>query len=114
MKISADTFCKRSLIGLLLALIVFTGSTSGLDYPQLKQDAKGAKEEGSVKIPTTPRLLDKAINDSLYIVGPGDVFLIQLYGMVEQPLLVEVLPEGVVSIPQVGVVRLGQITLVDA
>lgn len=114
MKISADTFCKRILIGLLLALVVFAGSTSGLDYPLLKPEKKDAKEESVVKIPTTPRLLDKAINDSLYVVGPGDVFLIQLYGMVEQPLLLEVLPEGVVSIPQVGVVRLGQITLVEA
>lgn len=114
MKISADTFCKRTLIGLLLALFVFAGTSLALEYPKLKQDSKDAEAEKPAAVPTTPRLLDKAINDSLYIVGPGDVFLIQLYGVVEQPLMVEVLPEGVVSIPQVGVVKLGQITLADA
>ncbi len=114
MKISEDIFCRRTIIAILLALCVVAGRSSGLDYPQMKQDSKELEEKTASQPTMSPRLLDKAINDSLYVVGPGDVFLIQLYGMVEQPLIVEVLPEGVVSIPQVGIVRLGQITLLEA
>ncbi len=114
MKISEDIFCKQTPIAFLLALLVFTGTSFGLDYPMMKQETQEAEKKTPVQPIVTPKLLDKAIVDSLYIVGPGDVFLIQLYGMIEQPLMVEVLPEGVVSIPQVGIVKLGQITLANA
>lgn len=114
MKISEDIFCKRSVIGLLFVLLLAVNSSSGLDYPQMKQNSKTGDKEQPVLPALTPKLLDKAINDSLYIVGPGDIFLIQLYGMIEQPLMVEILPEGVVSIPQVGIVELGQISLAEA
>ncbi len=114
MKISEDIFSRQTFFALLLVLIAYVGRSNGLDYPQMKQETKEADKESPAQVAVTPRLLDKAINDSLYIVGPGDVFLIQLYGVIEQPLMVEVLPEGVVSIPQVGIVKLGQITLADA
>ncbi|MCK4858727.1 MAG: SLBB domain-containing protein, partial [candidate division Zixibacteria bacterium] len=66
------------------------------------------------KKPEPERYLDKAIDPATYIVGPGDRFLITFYGADTEPVEVEVLPEGVVAIPNVGEVRLGQVTLEEA
>jgi protein involved in polysaccharide export with SLBB domain len=64
--------------------------------------------------PIPQRYLDKAIDPETYIVGPGDRFLITFYGVDFEPIEVEVLPEGVVAIPTVGEIPLGQVTLTDA
>jgi protein involved in polysaccharide export with SLBB domain len=64
--------------------------------------------------PQRERYLDKAIDPDTYIVGPGDRFLISFYGAAYQPFEVEILPEGIVSIPEVGAVNVGQITLSEA
>ena len=114
MKICGSTFSK--LIA-LLSIVVGLGAgsvTLALDYPKLAEDAKKENAEKTQTPSLVPKLLDKAINDSLYVVGPGDVFVVQVYGVSDQPLMLEVLPEGVVSIPQVGVVKLGQISLAEA
>lgn len=113
MKTSASTFFKLLILfGLVLAAV----PASALDYPALKpkpEEEKSPMAERQAEV-RTEQLLDKAVDENLYIVGPGDVFIIQFYGVSTEPLRVEVLPEGVVAIPQVGVVTLGQITLKEA
>jgi protein involved in polysaccharide export with SLBB domain len=99
-----------------LAVIGFASNLAALDYPQLTSvkpldaETEPAAQSAEKAIP----LLDKAVDENLYIVGPGDVFVIQSYGSGAQPITVQVLPEGVVAIPQVGVIVLGQISLKEA
>lgn len=59
-------------------------------------------------------LLDRAIDPEHYIIGPGDRLLISFYELSTPPIVVEVLPEGVVSIVGVGEVELGSISLQEA
>ncbi len=114
MKTCASIFSKGLVAA--LAVIGFAANLAALDYPQLTPaippDAE--KEQATQSVETPLPLLDKAVDENLYIVGPGDVFVIQPYGSGAQPLTVQVLPEGVVAIPQVGVIVLGQITLKEA
>ncbi|MGB5106181.1 MAG: SLBB domain-containing protein [Candidatus Zixiibacteriota bacterium] len=114
MKICESTFSKRIFLFVALIGLAASGVATALDYPDLAAESKKEKAEQIANPVLAPKLLDKAINDSLYIVGPGDVIVVQVYGVTSEPLLLEVLPEGVVSIPQVGVVKLGQITLAEA
>lgn len=113
MKTCASTFFRLTI---LLGLMLAAAPAFALDYPALKPKPEEEKRPSEERQATAKgeQLLDKAVNENLYVVGPGDVFIIQFYGVSTEPLRVEVLPEGVVAIPQVGVVTLGQITLKEA
>jgi polysaccharide biosynthesis/export protein len=55
-----------------------------------------------------------AVDDTLYRVGPGDVFLLNLWGRVTQARSIEVGPEGTVMLPSGGGLRVTGLTLRDA
>ena len=88
--------------------------------PTIEAQRRGDDEVRYIEVepepePPAPQLyLDKAIDPETYIVGPGDRFLITFYGADLEPVEVMILPEGVVAIPTVGEVALGQITLAEA
>ncbi|TFH55299.1 MAG: hypothetical protein E4G91_10925, partial [Candidatus Zixiibacteriota bacterium] len=110
--------CRVAMI--IVALILMGQSTAkGLDYPLLKPKPETLTQPTERKEPErtvvpTGNLLDRAVDPRMYIVGPGDVFVIKLYGVSALPISVEVLPEGVVSLPDVGEVAVGQVTLAEA
>ena len=79
---------------------------------KVKPEATEKKQEAQV-VPVG-NFLDKAIDPKMYIVGPGDIFRITLYGTTGEPIMAEVLPEGIVSIPDIGDIAVGQITLEEA
>jgi polysaccharide biosynthesis/export protein len=105
---------------IIAALILMgQGAASGLDYPMLRpkpepQTQPAEKKEPEQIMTSVGNLLDRAVDPNMYIVGPGDVFVISLYGASAIPVSVEVLPEGIVSLPDVGEVAVGQITLAEA
>jgi polysaccharide biosynthesis/export protein len=105
----------------LALLLLFSVTAGALEYPKLKPTTPAvqqpAVESKAVPeaTPATPGgLLDRAVDPKAYIVGPGDVFAISLYGVTTVPINVEVLPEGIVSLPDVGEVKVGQLTLAEA
>ncbi|HKK01611.1 MAG TPA: SLBB domain-containing protein, partial [Desulfuromonadales bacterium] len=81
---------------------------------QKKEDVRYIEMQAEEKPPEPQLYLDKAIDPETYIVGPGDRFLITFYGADLEPIEVMILPEGVVSIPSVGEVFLGQVSLAVA
>ncbi|MBC7565533.1 MAG: SLBB domain-containing protein, partial [Pedobacter sp.] len=46
-----------------------------------------------------------------YIVGPGDQLVIQIYGIAEGSFTLPVSPEGKISIPNVGVLQVGSLSI---
>ena len=104
----------------IVAMILMGQSAAeGLDYPLLRpklepQTQPVEKKEPEREEVSTGNLLDRAVDPKNYIVGPGDVFVVSLYGASASPVSVEVLPEGVVSLPDVGEVAVGQVTLAEA
>ncbi|MFH2057035.1 MAG: SLBB domain-containing protein [bacterium] len=97
-----------------LWLIVIVGIMSATALAQKGEEVRYIQVEPEPEPPPSQLYLDKAINPETYIVGPGDRFLITFYGVDIEPIEVEILPEGAVSIPTVGEVWLGQITLAEA
>lgn len=104
-----------------MVALFLSGQTAvwGLDYPMLKpkpQSQTEPTEKNAIEQPmqTTSNLLDRAVDPNTYVVGPGDVFVINFYGAIGLPVSVEVLPEGVVSLPEVGEIAVGQTTLAEA
>lgn len=101
----------RSLLPLLLAvLLAFSVSVGAAEQPEDK-----IKWSEELQTPSkSERYLDKPVDPETYIVGPGDRFLISFYGAAYEPVEIEILPEGIVAIPEVGAVKLGQVTLTEA
>ncbi len=114
MKTCGSTSFKQALAVFIAGVLWLAATVSGLDYPQLRQKPEERKETEKQKAMPQPSLLDKAVNEDEYIIGPGDVFAVHLYGLGDEPLQAPVLPEGVLAIPKVGVVQLGQISLREA
>jgi protein involved in polysaccharide export with SLBB domain len=111
----------RYRVAMILIALVFMGQNvaKALDYPMLRpkpeaQAKSMEKKEPERKEISTGNLLDRAVDPKNYVVGPGDVFVINLYGVSALPVSVEVLPEGVVLLPDVGEVAVGQTTLAEA
>lgn len=65
----------------------------------------------SVHSDAVPYVADNALDDSLYIVGPGDVFQLHFEGT---SLEKQVTPEGSVLLNRIGTVRLEGLTLREA
>lgn len=59
-------------------------------------------------------VLDNVIDSTNYIIGPGDVFLISLWGMERKQVVVNVNAEGSILIPMIGVINVQSLTLADA
>ncbi len=58
-------------------------------------------------------LLDKRLDPTVYIVGPGDLFGIYLWGEIERSYQVRVTPEGYLIIPSVGTVMVADKTIAE-
>ena len=115
-----DILVRPLKLALALTLII-TSAAFCLEYPLLRpkpepqsQTQPVEKKEPTRNVEPISGILDRAVDPKVYIVGPGDQFVINLYGAATAPITVEVLPEGVVTLPDVGDVMLGQITLAEA
>lgn len=56
-------------------------------------------------------LMDKIVDPTQYIVGPGDLLLVYLWGAVEKAYRIRVTPEGYLILPTVGLVDVTNLTL---
>lgn len=87
----------------------FTGETTR------DQERGILPEEKLLEIPKVSEILiDKKIDPEFYIVGPGDLINIYLWGELDQEYPLRVSPEGFVIIPTVGPVMIADLTLAEA
>jgi len=72
-------------------------------------------EEKPVELPAVSEILiDKKIDPEQYIVGPGDLINIYLWGELDKEYMLRVSPEGYVIIPTVGPVPVADRSLAEA
>jgi polysaccharide biosynthesis/export protein len=72
--------------------------------------------------PGTPRaaqihsgpLLEGEISRTEYLLGPGDILVLSIFGYRSETHSLSVAPEGTIAIPAVGVVRVGRLNLEQA
>ncbi len=107
---------KRGVFGSLIAFILFVG----ILYPQNPYWSAGQKptknetldiNEIPIKQPTA---LERAIDPEKYILGPGDVFVVNILSTDNINFTVTVGPTGDVLIPAVGIMNLNGEKLSDA
>jgi polysaccharide biosynthesis/export protein len=108
---------ERCLASVLLALVVLTLAVSGApaqtvpdpstdDMPGLQPDPRAAAERARNQLElrrTVPDVVqDGPVDAETYIVGPGDLLEIDLWGRVVRVVPLEVSPEGRVFLPGRG------------
>jgi len=109
-------FLKYGRIIIIFQMIFFS---SGL-YSQSKQKIKKLSEYMAERREITEKQkreiipLEDFIDMSNYYIGPGDVFYVNLWGEVEKSFTVQVLPEGKILIPTIGVINLKGLNLKEA
>jgi polysaccharide export outer membrane protein len=102
------------VIGVVFALGIATQTASQPD-----DDSKGDIEITTLEQPDVPadnigmEAYREVVKSGRYIVGPGDEFLVYVPGT-EEPMLSEVLAEGGLFIPKLGLVQVGGLRLREA
>jgi len=112
----ARSHMKKIIIVLTCALFI-SGSITTAFAQFEKETGKGKLSEKSVQAPNfsipqvTKTLLEKNIDPTEYILGPGDILSIFTWGNFEGQFRMPVTPEGMLLIPEVGPVEVSGITL---
>lgn len=94
-----------------------TGSGGAETVPGMSDDGLGPRDrsapglEGSGLVLPTPASLPGPIDADQYIVGVGDLLMLQLWGRVSRNLTLEVGPEGVLLLPGSGTMKVHGLTL---
>lgn len=76
--------------------------------------ADPTKPQGAGPLGTTPSLVTAPVDPDVYVVGPGDLFLLTLSGRVSRSEYMGVSPEGDLLIPGSGPFRVAGLTLNEA
>jgi protein involved in polysaccharide export with SLBB domain len=103
---------------LFLALVALAGfptaarCAAGTGVEAVSHDAPAQVRKASVEAPDTA--LRGPVDEGLYVVGPGDVLTVTLWGRSDMTQTVTVSPEGAVIIPGVAPVPVAGLKLRDA
>ena len=68
-------------------------------------------KDRSIIRPTVTQVLESELEAKDYIVGPGDLFKVNIFGQIESEFDFHVLPEGKVVIPTIGEIEVGDLSL---
>jgi protein involved in polysaccharide export with SLBB domain len=103
--------------------VLETGAEIGeeVSIPKITEEEMGEKkpaeelpEEKTLEIPEYPAIiLDKKIDPARYIVGPGDLIKVYLWGELDVEYRSRVTPEGYIIIPTVGAIKVSDQTLAE-
>lgn len=125
------------LAGMSQHSIVFGQSTELLRQQLMNQGAQNAQPVGEVPglqssrsvirvsdtmpdgveqvlPPQSDILLDGTIDPDKYIVGPGDLFGVYLWGTIEKNYRIRVSPEGYLIVPTIGSLKIAGLSITDA
>lgn len=107
------------LLGKLQSQIINTDQTSTNRSSNLKinsdmPDILSQISQNNVMNITPGTPMEEAIDAKSYIVGPNDLFVLGLYGYINQQMQIYVNPEGSIIIPTVGEIKLDGLTLEQA
>ncbi|MFH1007851.1 MAG: SLBB domain-containing protein [Candidatus Latescibacterota bacterium] len=81
---------------------------------ELKDVTEKPAEMPIIAAPDERTALDRRIDPEKYIVGPGDEFMLYLWGQLDQGQLLRVNPEGKLLVPYVGPIEVAEKTLAKA
>lgn len=111
---------------LVLAIVAATPGRAAPQIPQLPIDPQqidalrdGLRDQDNQDRPRAAQiysgpLLEGEISRTDYLLGPGDILTLSVFGYRSETYSLSVAPEGTVAIPAVGVVRVGRMNLEQA
>ena len=71
-------------------------------------------KDRSIIRPTVTQVLESELEAKNYIVGPGDLFKVNIFGQIESEFNFQILPEGKIVIPTIGEIEVGNLRLSEA
>jgi protein involved in polysaccharide export with SLBB domain len=80
----------------------------------LKEVTEKPAAPPTIEAPEERTFLDRRIDPEKYVIGPGDGFMIYLWGQLDQGQLLRVNPEGKLLVPYVGPIMVADKTLAEA
>lgn len=80
----------------------------------LKEVTEKPTEMPTISAPEEKTALDRRIDPEKYMVGPGDEFMLYLWGQLDQGQLLRVNPEGKLLVPYVGPIEVADRSLAEA
>ena len=80
----------------------------------LKEVTEKPAAPPTIEVPEEKTALDRRIDPEEYMVGPGDEFMLYLWGQLDQGQLLRVNPEGRLLVPYVGPIEVADKTLAEA
>ncbi len=102
----------------ILVLLLCAASlslVSAQDFSKLGtfQDLQNKVSKTPMQLPEPPEI-EHAIDESVYVVGPGDVFSLIIGGQADEEQQAMVTPEGELVFPAVGAIKVAGLVLTDA
>jgi protein involved in polysaccharide export with SLBB domain len=85
--------------------------TSPLDIPKRKGRAKNVPTQVERKTAAQVNVLETVIDPDAYVVGPGDEFLITIWGQLSESVTTLISPEGMIVVPSVREFDVRNLTL---
>ncbi|GBE28694.1 polysialic acid transport protein KpsD precursor [bacterium BMS3Bbin03] len=118
---------KKNLVWLTIPVtLLFLGTAVFAQIPRQQQQGKltsqqvkspaQTKEEiafEEVQLKLMEQAFEKAVNPETYIVGPGDIFSIVIWGDIQKGFQIPVTAEGKLIIPTIGSLQVADKTLAD-
>jgi len=108
----------RALIGLIVLLLVFPVLARAADPPEpemTKLDSLRLIKAMETRVEVgREEALESKVDPRVYVVGPGDELVLNLWGEIAESVPLKVTPEGTVLVPYVGEVMVGELTLDQA
>ena len=110
---------RRITVLMTFALILVFPAVLLAQFSKDQKSKAGSLEEEQSSIPqlisdADEQILERAVDPETYMIGPGDVLTLNIWGGLEQRFPLTVNPEGVISIPTVGDLRLSGLSLAEA
>lgn len=94
---------------------VSSSSSAATANPALLEAARSAAggSVGGPSLPSGAQSLPGAVDPTQYVLGPGDVLVLAIWGRMTRTEMIEVGPEGTVLVPDAGVLRVSGHTLAE-
>ncbi len=104
-----------SFISCVICSNIFNPSTIFAQSSSLSDDKeKELLDLKAQKMDFSSNLLDKKIDPDTYVLGPGDVLSVFIWGNFQGQYQLPITPEGVLLIPEIGPVQVAGLTLAQA
>ena len=104
---------KNYFVWLLIILATCSLSFGQTENSEFLKDISGVSS-GTVLAPGISTALEKPIDPKLYRLGPGDKLEFRVWGIIEVRHILQVGPDGFISIPTIGSLEVAGKTIVEA